>query len=131
MTRIKLFFATLGVIGLIAFAGCGGKEDAKSMSKEKVFEKSKAMMKSMADVMTKNKDDCPAMGKALQKLVDDSKPLRDRMKELEKDPEAKTWVEEQGKAMQEEAMKIMGPAMQAAQGCMTDESVTKAMESMR
>ena len=129
MMRIKLLLASLGVIGLIAFAGCG-KDDPKSMSKEQVVEKAKKGMKAMAEAVKKNKDDCPAMGKALQKIADDMKGIKARGEELEKDPEAKKWMDEQFMSMMEE----MGPLMQemgsAAMNCKDDPGVAKAMEAM-
>lgn len=128
MTRIKLILATLGVVALIAAASGCGKSDPKNMSKEQLLEKTKEMMTKMADAIKSNKGNCDAMGQALQKISDEAKGLKARSDELEKDPETKKWMDEQGEKMKEEAGKMMGEVGPIITECIANEGVKKAME---
>lgn len=126
MTRISLILASLGMVALFAL-GCGG-EDPKNMTKEQVFEKMKTVMTSFVDVAKSNKGNCTGLAEAMTKVIDSNKGVFERGKELEKDPEAKKWMDEQGKKMMEELGPKMMELMPIMMECKDDAAFKAANE---
>ncbi|MCG8423465.1 MAG: hypothetical protein MJE77_36660 [Proteobacteria bacterium] len=127
MTRIKLILVSLSVLALLAASGCG-KEEAKSMTKEQVLEKIKAMMSSVVEAANANKDNCDGLADAMSKIVDDNKAVAMRAKELEKDAEAKKWLDEQSKKMMEELGPKLAGMMGSMMKCKDNEKLKKVNE---
>ena len=105
-------------------------EDGAVLSKEEVLEQTKALMFAMAEAVKSTADNCDSMAVELQKIADDAQPLKQRVEELEQDPESKAWLDAQSDELMKEVMPAMMEAMQAAQNCKDHEGVKRAMESM-
>ena len=126
MTRISLILASLGMVVLLSL-GCGG-EDPKNMTKEQVFEKMKTMFSGFVDVAKANKGNCGGLADAMDKMIEENKGVALRAKELEKDAEAKKWMDEQGKKMMEEMGPKLMELMPIMAECKDDEKFKKVNE---
>ncbi len=103
---------------------------APDMPMDEVCTKSVSMMEAMGAAVESNKGNCDAMGTALQKWVDDHKDLIAYGKANENDPAKKKEFEEKCEPKLQAVMQKLGPAMEGASACATNEKVKAAMASL-
>lgn len=101
-----------------------------SMSVEQICDKSISMMQQMATAVESNKGNCDAMGDALQKWADDSKPFIEFAKAQDKDEAKKKEFEAVCTPKIEPMMAKFGPMMEGASACAENAKVKAAMSSM-
>ena len=80
---------------------------------------------------SRNKGNCDAMGDALQKWADDNKELIAWGKANETDAAKKKEFDEKCMPKMQEVMQKLGPAMEGAQACATNEKVKAAMATLQ
>jgi len=101
-----------------------------SMSVDEACDKSISMMNSMADIVVANKGNCDGMGTGFEKWAADNKAFMDWAKTQDKDPAKKKEFEEKCAAKMKPVMEKLGPAMEGASACATNEKVKAALSSM-
>ncbi|MGE0866948.1 MAG: hypothetical protein AB7P03_00185 [Kofleriaceae bacterium] len=99
------------------------------MTVDQACDKMVGMMTQFATVAQENKDNCDAMGAALEKLVAEHKPFVEWAKKQDEDPAKKKEFEDKCKAKSEETMKKLEPQMEGMSKCATNERVKAAMTS--
>jgi hypothetical protein len=108
-----------------------GGAAAPNLSIDEVCTKSVGMMEGMGAAVTSNKGNCDAMGDALQKWADDNKELIAWGKANETDAAKKKEFDEKCMPKMQEVMQKLGPAMEGAQACATNEKVKAAMATLQ
>lgn len=100
------------------------------LSKEELMIQMKEVMLALAEAIKSTAGDCDAMAEALQPVLAAAPALKARGDELEKDPETKAWLDEQGKAVMEEIMPSLMEAMSAAESCKDHPGVREQMQAL-
>ena len=121
---------TAGAEPAAAEPAAGGAA-APNLSIDEVCTKSVGMMEGMGAAVTANKGNCDAMGDALQKWADDNKELIAWGKANETDAAKKKEFDEKCMPKMQGVMQKLGPAMEGAQACATNEKVKAAMATLQ
>ncbi|NVB79507.1 MAG: hypothetical protein HOV81_14015 [Kofleriaceae bacterium] len=103
---------------------------AGDMTTEAACDKTIGMMTSMADAVTASKDDCNALGAALEKWVADNKSLIEWGKAQDKDPAKKAEFDKVCTPKMAPVLEKLGPAMQGASKCADNEKVKAALAAL-
>jgi hypothetical protein len=103
---------------------------AGDMTTDAACDKTIAMMTSMADAVTASKDDCNALGTALEKWVADNKSLIEWGKAQDKDPAKKAEFDKVCTPKMAPVLEKLGPAMQGASKCADNEKVKAALAAL-
>jgi hypothetical protein len=102
--------------------------DLPAISKEEIGRKGIAMLEALAAAFDDNRDDCAAMARAVDRVVDKHRDfLRDAKKVEAANPEYKTWFDKTYGADLKRLTEKMGPGMQS---CAADANVQRAIQRL-
>lgn len=103
---------------------------AGDMTTEAACDKTIGMMTAMAEAVTASKDNCDALGAALEKWVADNKALIEWGKTQDKDPAKKAEFDKVCTPKMAPVMEKLGPAMEGASKCANNEKVKAALGAL-